>query len=122
MDKVKVLKITDLKEGKDEDYTSAQIDILQEVTAIDEDAVIDHYGNAFVVEIEDVVDDNVIREAVNAGAREIEMYRTAFNEEIADDITERVDGQWAGFSEFEFAYFRDKGDARLCEELLGDQD
>lgn len=38
------------------------------------------------------------------------------------EIQERVDGQWAGFSEFELAYFKDKGDARLCEELLEDSE
>ncbi|MDP4091701.1 MAG: hypothetical protein Q8930_20855, partial [Bacillota bacterium] len=78
MDKVKALIVTDLKKGKAEDYTSRQIDILQEVTAIDEDIVMDHYGSTFAVDIAQVLDDKIIEEAVNAGAEEVQMYRTAF--------------------------------------------
>lgn len=122
MDKVKTLKITDLKKGKDEDYTSRQIDILQEVTAIEEDTITDRYGNAFVVEIDEIVDDNVIRDAVDAGAKEVEMFKTAFNEEIAEEMMERADGAWVGFAEYEVAYFKDKSDAKICEDLLEELD
>ncbi|MDP4091049.1 MAG: hypothetical protein Q8930_17520, partial [Bacillota bacterium] len=86
--------------------------------AIDEDIVMDHYGSTFAVDIAQVLDDKIIEEAVNAGAEEVQMYRTAFREEIADDITERADGEWVGYPEYDLAYFTERSDAKLCEELL----
>ena len=118
MDKVEVLKITDVRKHKDEDYTSKQINILQEVVNIDESSVLDHAGNTFVVEIENVIDSRVIKDAVYAGAKKMEMYRTDFNADIAEDIGTKTEGQWIGFSERGVAYFASKYDAEICEEML----
>jgi hypothetical protein len=118
MKKVKVLEITDLKKGDDKDYTSAQVNILQNIVNIDKDTVMEHLGNTFVVETEYVIGEDIINNAVSAGARKLEMYRTGFNMEVAEDIAAKVDGKWLGIPQHDLAYFRDEDDANTCEALL----
>lgn len=117
-DKVKVLQITDIKGGTEKHYTSRQIDILQNVVSVDEGAVTEHLGNTFVVEIENVEDSKYINEAVYAGAKEMTMYRTGFNIEVEEDLEKNIGGQWIGFADQKVAYFKSKGDAEFCEEIL----
>jgi predicted rRNA methylase YqxC with S4 and FtsJ domains len=120
MKKVKVLEITDLKKGEDKDYTSAQVNILQNVVNIDKDTVVEHLGNTFVVETEYVVDKDTINNAVSAGARKLEMYRTSFNIEASEEIVGKVHGKWVGIPQHDLAYFGEENAAKTCESLLED--
>lgn len=118
MKKVKVLEITDIKKGKDKDYNSTQINILQNVVNVDNDVVLEHLGNTFVVETEYIVDTNIVKDAIGAGAKELEMYRTGFSSELAEEIATKVDGRWVGIPQHDLAYFKDEDDAQACELLL----